>query len=316
MKRSTLKAQVEVESQCAGITYDAHTLMFCPEERRKMAPSRIINDGMHSYLVNGVASWEVALFLEAIYAHTAVTLPILADAVVSGLWKSSKMTGRSPTYLRNLFHPRMFTDGLYKGQAHQTRAILPLLRYYVETVLAPSGQIPEKFLRSFRALHDIVYLITQMQCGLAKVNEKMMQNLQRMQKCHQEFYGAAYDSPHRPKHHHRFHLPSQWLKCGMVVTCDPLESKHRLYKSGVGDRQRSTVQDGEAFSYAVHRRLLSAHLATLLKTGLPYWQLLPPSADADLDAKLQLATMDLQTSTSALVFSYVCVKGVRFCWVL
>lgn len=123
-----------------------------------------------------------------------------------------------------------------------------------------------------------------------------MQHLAALQQKHQTLFAAAYGQQHKPKHHHRMHIPTQWLAAGVPVNCEPLESKHRLYKSGVADRQVGQVRNHESFSASVLCRLLQTSLDIVKKHGLPLWELLPPIKEASLDDKVLLATTSLQTS--------------------
>jgi hypothetical protein len=123
-----------------------------------------------------------------------------------------------------------------------------------------------------------------------------MQHFAALQQKHQTLFAAAYGEQHKPKHHHRMHIPTQWLAAGVPVNCEPLESKHRLYKSGVADRQVGQVRDHESFSASVLCRLLQTSLDIVKKHGLPFWELLPPIKEASLDDKIFLATTSLQTS--------------------
>jgi hypothetical protein len=289
------KKELEFYEKATGIVFDEATLMFSLPERTKMPPSRIIPDFMHCYLCNGVASWEVALLLETVYSKTSLTLDLLQEAVVSHAWQASKGAKKTASYIKQLFSPKNFGPGIYKGEGHQTLAILPLLRFYLETMIEPAGSLPESFGRSFKALCDIIAYVRTIAHGLQKVDERSMKVMDRLQCFHHQQFGAAYGE-FKPKHHHRLHIPSQWLKAGVVLSAEPLETKHQLYKDGVADRQRGKVRCPEAFSRAVLPRICQRTLDIILKAGLPFWELLPPIKEAELDDKIVFGAPSLQTS--------------------
>ena len=144
LRAAVSKADLEAQEKCSGLSYNPASLLWSPATRVKMAPSRIIGDAMHLYFVNGICSWEIALFLQIVFDHTPLTLSALQDVVLAGNWVSAKSTGRTRTYLKNLFHERLYDDGLFKGQRHQTTALLPLLFYFTLTAIEPSGLVPAR----------------------------------------------------------------------------------------------------------------------------------------------------------------------------
>eukprot|EP00435_Cladocopium_sp_Y103_P063880 s659_g25.t1 len=296
LKSFKTKAQREIYEKASGIVLDESTLMFSAAERTKLPPSRVIGDSMHCYFTNGCASWELAMFLEAVFRHTNVTLDMLQAAVVSEQWMGLKASGKTQNYVKNLLNAKMFGEDNFKGEAHQTQALVPLIRFYMETLMEPAGRVPAACVESFRCLCNIVSFLREISNGLYKMDEVSMQHLAGLQKKHQTLFREAYGAQHKPKHHHRLHIPTQWLAAGVPVSCEALESKHRLYKSGVADRQVGQVRDHEKFSASVLCRLLQTSLDTIKKQGLPFWELLPPIKEASLDDKILLATTKLQTS--------------------
>lgn len=291
------KSELAQREKVSGITYDPDSLMLSPENRGKLPPSNILNDYMHVYLCNGVASWEIALLVEKICSHTNLTRELLSGAAVAAGWRGTSDSIKCrPHYVPGLFHERMFGDGLYKGQAHQTAAIVPLLRYYLDTVVGPSGQLPTDVIESFTCLSNCVSFISKLSLLMRRISEKETQHLDRLQRLHQQLFAKVYPDHIKPKHHVRFHLPEQFLKTGVFLSCECLESRHKQYKSGVANHQRSTIKNFALFSRRVLLRFLQINLKFLQEKGLAFWQLAPPIQEATLDDKLSLATMTLMTS--------------------
>jgi hypothetical protein len=290
------KQELDKQEISSGIVYDPSALMWS-DQRQVMPPSQILYDYMHTYLCNGVASWEVALFLDKVYSCTEITRESLLQSVLSSAWKGTQSSGKTEGYLANLFHQRMFSESLYKGEANQTAAIVPLLRFYLETHLLRS--LPTSCINSFRALSDIVTKVKEIQYAL-KIEKKDIDEFAALQRKHHNFFGESYGGVYKPKHHHRFHIPAQWEKVGVALSCEGLEAKHSLYKSGVGDRLKQQVQDSNRFSAAALCRLLKRTATILQKDGLPFWELMPPIKVASRDDRIAFTSMDLKTSKSPL----------------
>eukprot|EP00435_Cladocopium_sp_Y103_P024378 s2819_g6.t1 len=313
MRHCRTKAELEMMEKTAGVTYADGSLLFSEEERAKLPPSRIIHDFLHTYLANGIASWEIVLFISQLETRTNVTLETLQSVALQAGWRGTKSSGKTQGYLRNLFHRRMFGEDVYKGQGHQTAALLPILRYYVETMIEPSNQMPRDYIRSFRTVCNIVSFVRDILYGLHTVESPDMKHLDKLQRMHQEYY-KVYQVDHKPKHHHRFHIPSQWFQCKVPVSCEALEDKHRVYKSGIGTRLCSTVRDHHSFSHGVLTRLLETCLTQLKKNGMRFWELLPPIKDAPFDDKIYFATFDLKTSKSCQLVGCQLTEGDIILW--
>ena len=175
-------------------------LLLDSNERWKLAPSQCLTDPMHTYFSNGCASWEVAMFCESVFKDTPWTLSHLKQSVELAQWKSTKSSGRTAGYLRRWFNARMFGDSLCKGQAQQTAAIVPLLRFY------PFGVVKQAILESFFALCDIVFQLRKLQHAVVATGSNEVELLNRLQRQHQDLFCKAYGHlACKPKHHHRFH---------------------------------------------------------------------------------------------------------------
>ena len=100
----------------SGITFEPKSLMFDPVERQKLPVSNIINDMMHVYLCNGCASWEVALMMEAITEHTALTRELLKETVVAAGWPGTRSSGKiDPITCRIFFMSDFLETDCIKG---------------------------------------------------------------------------------------------------------------------------------------------------------------------------------------------------------
>lgn len=279
----------------SGFCWSSHGV-WSSSFRERCPPDHMLTDLMHSYYVNGVASWEIAMFMEKILEHTNMSLTLLRQAILSSGWTGFPRAERGSGYLQALFHERLFGDGLYKGQCHQTRSVLPLLRFYCETMVVPTGRVPDKFWKSFLALCDVVECIDHIK-HIATHPGGQAAELDRLQQRHHILYGEAYGAgAFKPKHHHRLHLTDDLRRLGMMMSTECLEAKHQLYKGGIGQFQMGLVRANSAFSGSVLCRLLQGNHASLMNSGLPCFTLAPPIATAPLEEQVDFATTFLKES--------------------
>lgn len=298
MTNAVTKKELAIQEKASGITYSPSSLLWDSGQRSKMPPCKMAYDWMHTYLHNGICILEIFLFLNMVYQYTNITRSLLQEAVVSCAWQGVGSSGHKQTYIKNLFEEKMF-DEKFKGQANETSAILPILRYVVDTMLAPSRSIPSKYIDSFLALCDIVSFVRTLQQGLSAVTQRDADYMQKMQRKHHNLFVLAYGKSHlKPKHHHRFHLPAQWKAMGLVLSCEASEFRHQIFESGVADHQRKLVNEHSLFSKSILPRLLQTALRMVQETGLHFWQLLPPIRTASIDDHIAFTTNDLKTSSS------------------
>ena len=121
LKTCRTKAQLDLAEKSSGIAFDEHSLMFDPVHRSCMPPSLLVYDYMHTYLANGVGSWETALFVAALAVHTKVTLEDLRLAVLDDSWQRHKSSNTTRCYKNALLHPRLFLSRFIKGKLTRLR---------------------------------------------------------------------------------------------------------------------------------------------------------------------------------------------------
>lgn len=295
------KAQRQHLEKISGLCWSGSGL-WNSAVRNRCPPDHMLTDLMHSYNVNGVASWEVAMFLEKVMEHTEMTLSVLKEAIVNAGWKSFSASGKTTGYVQSLFHPRLFGEGLFKGQCHQTRSIVPLLRFYCETLILPAGRVPEKICKSFLALSDVLQCIGNITHSIDNASARASE-LDRLQQGHHKLYGEAYGvSAFKPKHHHRHHLVDDLKRLGFILSTETLEGKHQLYKGGVGQFQKTLVKRHSQFAFSITSRLLHLSHASLQSSGLPLLRLMPPVKSASLDDQAEFGATFLKESECILAF--------------
>lgn len=303
LTRCATRTEREALEKATGLAYDRHGVWFS-EMREKLPPSNVLTDTMHTYFSNGCASWEVALFVGQLLHFTHVALVLLRETAIAAKWKANRANKKTIGYITSLFHERLFSPDLYKGQAHQTAAIVPLLRFYLETMVIPGGRLPAKYSLSFQALSNLTRYLKRLQLCGELFTAAHASELTRLTERRHVLFKAAYGKDQfRPKHHHRFHISENLLASGFFPSCDPLEGKHQIYKGGCGHFQRGNVKKPHMFASAVLARLLQACKTNLDKFGIPWFRLLPPVVESSLDDQVSFGTigsMSLVESSSCL----------------
>lgn len=298
------KTQQRHLEKVSGFCWSSHGL-WSSALRNRCPPDHMMTDLMHSYYVNGVASWEVAMFVEKVIEHTEMTLSLLKDAVSSSGWASIAASGKTAGYVQSLFHQRLFGDGLYKGQCHQTRAVVPLLRFYCESFILPAARVPEKYCKSFLALSDVLQFIGDIAHMVDNASSHAAE-LDRLQQRHHTLFGEAYGTAaFKPKHHHRHHLVDDLKRFGSILSTECLESKHQLYKSGFAQFQKTLVKQHSEFAMSITCRLLQLSFARLQEYGHPCLCLLPPIKTAPMNEQIDFGTTFLRESDSFLTQSII-----------
>ena len=249
MSRSALEKQ----EKAMGICLLPDTILFRPELRAAMPPSLVLNDCMHSYFCNGVCSWETGQILEAAATKSGVCLSDLEVFVERHQWlKPQAEQGQTPAWRKRLFAAKKFSGDGYKGQAHELRAVVPLLQYFLHVTGASEQLQPE--MRSFDCLAQICRELDR----LTSDRDWPLDALDALQPEHQrlciEAYGASFV---RPKHHHRLHIPAQARRLRFFCGAESMEAKHRDFKQSLCDRL-------QAFAHGANGGMARPTLARML----------------------------------------------------
>ena len=208
----------------AGIHYVPTGLMANVALREHMRPADASTcDPMHVMVSNGVVNFEVYhLFSHCGWARTYNHLRAIANAQ----WKTPKCVA-SVDFSRpfDSYHQKASADGdsTFKCQASEMLSAVPLIRYYVDTVLATNDAFSLQ-VTSFRAVHDLLSLTMQ-----SKANGNAVVHPDRIDGAashHLRSFQAAYGKDkQKPKHHQELHASDNARKHGGVCDCFTQERK-------------------------------------------------------------------------------------------
>ena len=256
---------------------------------------------MHTYYVHGIATWEFGRLLQRLNAKVGLTLDDLKHTLGQVQWQrssSEKDAGRaSASYLDGLFSDNKISEDDFRGAAHEIKSALPILEFVLEQMPFVQQALPKEF-ACFRLLNDIRregHLI------LSDKN-RPVHRLETLQSLHQKSTIEAYsENALRPKHHHRFHIPSQMKALGTRVSCEAMETKHQNLTKVIVNFARYT-KDGQLAKHFLPR-FMREQMNELLQNVCLEDHLLDPIHDgSEIRQFFSLANADeLQVSRKAIV---------------
>lgn len=252
-----------------GINFLEYGILYDTSARCRLLPTDFCSDGMHSYLGNGVASWEVGLFMAAIQKEKGWSCHTLEEASKRSCWKRPGASmNASQTFLKGLWYRSYFSESIYKGKADQVEALVPLLNYYACNLLGSSANLQDQ-LASYHLMAVCVAEMRRLKYYPKRLQPGDVDAFDVLQRQHQEAFVKAYDLfDVKHKHHHRRHLRDAFIKLGAAIRCEPLESKHRSYKGFLCDRLKNTVNVDSTFQKSMLSRMLTDHASRISENRL------------------------------------------------
>ena len=307
MRRPHTKAALKEKEICYGLRLEERGLMCSAQWREVMPPSRACNVATHAYFCSGgIVQFEMMLFLQTLTTQTSMTHEDLRTFASSHGWQRGPRAGS--TRSAALFRACYFDGDYYRGDACQTKSLLPLLAYYAWELLGVRGLAPEEC-RCLYLLLDCVTEIRRLeQRWRPLAAREEVEALERAQELHQVAFRRTYGETHmRPKHHHRLHLGECALKLGRLLATEILEKKHQAVKScGLLTRQRPKLCNSDHLqSWLLPRLLQDTVEGSKRASALGVWGAAGPQSEADLETQTvlrdksaqQVSTMHLRQHT-------------------
>ena len=203
-----------------GVNCDLDSLLFDADLRSIVRPrDHYCRDWMHTLMSHGVAGTESAMLMAALreagFDHGMLT-------VFASSFKLPKSRGKVDV---SWFAARRFGDDHLRSFASEQLNMLPILRAFLEDVVAPKG-ILEENIRCFTLLSAIV-------CSLQSGPVAVLSNIDRFRNlilAHHRLFVQLYPSGVKPKFHHLLHLPEDIERMGAALSCFPMERKHKTVK--------------------------------------------------------------------------------------
>jgi hypothetical protein len=251
IRSSVPKTSMEEFCANSGFNYVETGVTQDREARVLLGPSKATYDPMHIYYSNGILGFEVRLLFESVdQLFKGQVIPVSskdfialaqADWVCDPPLSASQRKAAAELAVRD------------KVCASRLLSIMPLLDYFVRSVLAGYEQLRDK-VKSMIALCEVVRAAQALKKG-----QRFEGSLLTLQSKSLQLFVEAYGKDWvRPKHHFQFHIASQVSSTGAFLDCFCAERKHQAVKKA------AKHQSLRAFSENVLTKLLQ-HEIELLK---------------------------------------------------
>lgn len=224
-------AHIRKTEMASGVLLEPQGLLAAVDLREVTKPSRTVRDPMHVILASGVMNTELFLLLQA-WRHVKprfryATLELFCGAA----WRFP-----SSTKYRNmgkLFCASRETASLaartFKAGASELLSVYPLVRYFVEVVIAPSALLLKER-ASFLALCEVIDIVQTAKFTSAthQLSARMKAAVARSLQLHVDAYGKEFV---RPKHHFLMHIWEQPAEDTVLLDSFVHERKHQAVKA-------------------------------------------------------------------------------------
>ena len=218
------KKETTALEQTFGMQKQPDGIMWDTAARVALSPTMALNDALHCYYCNGVASCELSAYMECSEAAGWMRQQYLDEALKDQWQHHGKTIKASASKIQRILHEKMFDGDTYKGDAHDTRALVFVLAYYA-TYLRDTVMDLAEVCDSFLALkHCCKEMYRIYACQRPLQVEEDVKTWREAQLNHQRIFRHVHDKKFlKPKHHHRLHLPSHALLLGCVPNCSTQE---------------------------------------------------------------------------------------------
>ena len=217
-QRAGPKSRLNDLQQMYGITLNHDSLLRDQHCMQFVHPvEHYYRDWMHTFVSNGVAQTEVALFLSRL-SQAGITNAMVKAFV--GKFTLPKVYG---TVDEAWFNTK--PGGDMKVFASEMLSMIPLLVDLVQEVVIPARAIPEHV--------DCLLLLARIIEILSKGPCESMKHLPLLRESivdHHVLFAKLYPGNLRPKLHHALHIPENMAFVGKLLSCFPTERKHRSTK--------------------------------------------------------------------------------------
>ena len=214
--------------QATGLNYSSMGILADAELRRYVLPIAVHTyDSMHTFWSNGCAAVELYLFLQAC-ANTLDLRYAALDMLCKADWGHCK---HMPLKLKHIFTEtrERANSTSFKAMASEVISVMPVVAYFAETVVEPTGHLQEE-VASFKAFHAVGVLVQKLKFGACTALQ-----LQSALQSHLPLFVKAYGPEWvRPKHHFAMHIPLQIQRDTMLLDTCVHERKHKLVKGYAG----------------------------------------------------------------------------------
>ena len=239
------KGAFEILQRAAGFSYCEHSLLSDADLRPHVPPTVYTMDWMHNFLCHGVASLEIAAFLQKCRHELGITYAQL-ERLVQSDWKWAK--AHRVHKIDDVFssaRQKGATEG-FRGSAAEILMVFPLLRYFTAKVVLPTHKV-DVACRSFLKMCHVIDEFLKLKTGSSS-NHRVLDLLRDFMDLHKACYGTEWI---KPKHHFAFHNILSLQDDKVWLDCFVHERKHQVVK-----RAGTTIKNTSAYESSVLGRVL------------------------------------------------------------
>ena len=215
-----LRQLVEMEIDY-GIKYDRHSMFVDDQLKPMLKPiANYFRDPQHTLFSTGVGESEVAGVVLEMNRH-GKTIDDLRRYSVDYLFPK-RVTKVDPRW----FQKKMFSTFGTKHFAGDMIAVIYLVGAFLQDEVAPG--LMDKHIECFMLLVRITAIVMSAGDATASVIDGLRSAVDR----HAVLFSELYDDPkmYKVKWHHLLHLPDDLLRLGKLLSCFPMERKHKDIK--------------------------------------------------------------------------------------
>ncbi len=243
-KASTLTATAFTSlQQSLGLTYIPGTILLDRDLDTIVDPAeQYVHDWMHTLFADGIANLLVyLLFEEFIKQDRRGIYDLFMGFANKWVWPKNHYSAHLPKIFAAHRKDSHRKAHHVKCQASDMMSLLPVLAYFVQSILLPTNLCNE-YCEAFLAMCDMCEFITSVNRGRitpAALRGKIEHFLALMLAC----WGAAYMIP---KMHWLLHLPAQFERWGTLFACFVNERFHKFPKQYATEIQNTSNDAGRS----------------------------------------------------------------------
>ena len=226
-KHETLnKKDFALWQQAVGMNYNAHDLLHCQNLSSDVRPiSQLIHDWMHCFLVSGIFQTVMFLLSSALEEKTGTDIYKLLGTCIKQ-WNQPQSKGSN---LEKVFDKKRKVSnknaGTFKCTASEALGLLPLVSYFLFTMVIPHGHCLAECSAYF-ALADLIELIQAVPLGRISPDSIAESSSIFISKC----IDAKWQARMHTKFHWVLHMPGHLRQHKILPSCFVQERKHRMVK--------------------------------------------------------------------------------------
>jgi hypothetical protein len=304
-------AAFKVREQAIGYRYQPYGILMDRSLDVTVKPAdQFCHDWMHTLLVHGVFNVVVCMLFEQ---HLKGGMPNVREHFCgyAALYTWPKRVSASAKSLSETFSEKRKKSSrkanYLKCQASDALSLYPVLAFYVQCVLLPTG-LCVAACEAYIELADIMDLLMASSLGVVPAEVLRIAVDRFLRKC----VDAGWRQQMIPKFHWLIHLPRHLARFGCLPTCWVHERKHRMVK-----RYATDIQNTRVYERSVVGEVTCHYLADIAHTtvfdfgvGLVTPKPAPRQIHAFMEQALELGITQCETGRDARISDFAtCSRG-------